>query len=166
MKKIVRYFSLFVINHFLCGTHFWSIKRFLLKISDILVGNNVKIVGPIYMKSCSDLEIGDNTWIGEKLVIAGNDKVVIGKNCDISSNVTFATGTHYISSSKRRAGQGYCKRIIIGDGCWIGINSTILSGVKIDSGVIVGACSCVNKSIDENILVGGIPAKKIRDLDE
>lgn len=165
MKKIVRYFSLFIINHFLCGTHFWSIKRLLLKIADIYVGNDAKIVGPIYIKSQASLSIGNNTWIGEKFTVAGNGKVYIGNQCDISSDVIFSTGTHKIGGSNRRAGKGYCENITVGNGCWIGIRSTILSGVNIGDGVVIGACSCVTKDVVDNQVAGGVPSHKIRNLE-
>lgn len=165
MKKLIRYFSLFIINHFLCGTHFWGLKRSLLKLSNINIEDDVKIVGPIYIKSQASLSIGSQTWIGENFNIAGNGKVTIGNNCDISSNVIFSTGTHEVSNSFRRAGIGYCENIIIGDGCWIGINSTLLSGVNIGNGVIIAACSCVNKNVLDNLMVGGVPAHMIKKLE-
>ncbi|OUQ04138.1 hypothetical protein B5E91_11510 [Thomasclavelia spiroformis] len=165
MKKIVRYFSLFIINHFLCGTHFWVIKRLLLKIAGIHTGNNVKVVGPIYIKSQASLSIGNQTWIGEKFTVAGNGNVYIGNHCDISSDVIFSTGTHKIACSNRRAGKGYCENIRVGDGCWIGIRSTILSGVNIGDGVVIAACSCVNRDVNNNLVVGGVPSHKIRNLE-
>lgn len=54
--------------------------------------------------------------------------------------------------------------VTIGDDVWIGGNVTILPGVTIGSNVVIAAGAVVTKDIPSNSLVGGIPAKKIRDL--
>lgn len=162
MKRKLRYLVLWIVNSFLSGNHFWKLKRFLLVACGIVVGNNTKIVGPIKIGTCADLIIGDNCWIGEHCVIYGNAKVSIGDNCDLAPNVSFATGTHEIGTHARRAGKGYCESISVGNGCWIGINSTILSGVNIADGCCIGACALVKHSFSEDSLVGGVPAKVIK----
>lgn len=56
--------------------------------------------------------------------------------------------------------------IIIGSNSWIGTNSIILPGVKLQEHTVVAAGSIVTKSFDEkNILIGGVPAKKIKKID-
>jgi maltose O-acetyltransferase len=52
--------------------------------------------------------------------------------------------------------------IIIGDDVWIGMDCTILGGVSIGNGSVVAAGSVVTKSIPDNVLVGGVPAKVIK----
>lgn len=56
--------------------------------------------------------------------------------------------------------------IRIEDGCWIGANVTILPGVTIKAGTVIAAGAVVIHDCDENALYGGVPAKKIRDLQE
>lgn len=55
------------------------------------------------------------------------------------------------------------KPIIIGNHVWIGMNAIILKGVKIGDGAIVSAGAVVNRDIPENTLVGGVPAKIIKE---
>ena len=82
--------------------------------------------------------------------------VSIGKNCDISDYVHFVTGTHEINTKEsglRRAGKGCFKNIEIGDNVWIGYRVTILPGVKIGDGAIIGAGCVVYKNVLEGELI-------------
>lgn len=56
------------------------------------------------------------------------------------------------------------KNIEIGKNVWIGANVTIVAGVTIGDNVIIGAGSIVTKDIEKNIIVAGVPAKKIKDI--
>lgn len=152
----------FLVNHVYVGTKFFGIKRCLLRKLGMEIGEDTKVVGPVF---CSgDLIVGRNCWLGKNLVINGNGKVFIGDNCDIAPEVTFLTGSHKIGKKERRAGEGYNDDIIVKEGSWIGARSTVLSGVAISSGAVVAACSCVVSNIEENSMVGGVPAKEIKKL--
>lgn len=153
------------INIFLCGNHFWTLKRLLLRFVCVKVGRQTKIVGPISIGICADLIIGDNTWVGKDLFVYGNSSVYIGSNCDIAPNVSFATGSHEIGGLDRRAGTGYCEPIKIGNGTWIGLRSIVLAGVNIGNGVIVGAGAVVTKSFNDNVMIAGVPAIVKKELD-
>ncbi len=166
MRNRIRGVVLFVLNHFFAVTRFWRFKNTLLRLVGVKIGSNVKIVCPLKMNVCSNLSIGDNTWIGKNLTILGNEDIEIGKNCDIAPEVVLATGTHEIGSAKRRAGNGYCKRIKIEDGCWIGARAMLLAGVHVKAGSIVAAGAVVTKEVISNVVVGGVPAKVIRELEE
>ncbi len=82
--------------------------------------------------------------------------IKIGKGTYIAPNVGLITSNHDpLSLSTHLSGQG----IIIGENCWLGMNSVILPGVQLGNGVIVGAGSVVNRSFTENnILIAGVPA--------
>ncbi|MFP7442673.1 acyltransferase [Bacillus infantis] len=164
MNKLVRILAIGFINHMLCTTRFWNTKRKLLTIAGIKVGKESKIVGPIHIGSVANLSIGDNCWIGSNIHIYGNGSVVIGDNCDLAPDISFVTGSHTIGTSERRAGNGLSYNILVQSGCWIGARATIMGDTVINNGVIVGACSLVNKDINDNTLVVGVPAKPVRNL--
>lgn len=164
IKKIIKAIVLFIINNFLSGTHFFSIKRGLFNLIGFKVGINSKIVGPI--KVFSNLEIGDNCWIGRNFQCEGNGEVIIKDNCDIGPNVTFLTGGHKIGDENRRAGIGEKYKIIIGKGCWICANSTLGKNIEIGDSCVVAACSCVLNSFFKNTLIGGVPGRKIKTYDK
>lgn len=166
IKRALRTFSIWCINNIFAGTRFFGVKRKLLKLADIPVGKNTKVVGPIYIGGVAKLTIGDNSWIGKNMEILGNGSVTIGDGCDIAPLVTFATGSHIISTNpKRRAGEGISFEINIENGCWIGVNTIITNNINIESGSVVGACSLVNKTISENTVCFGVPAKEHRKIE-
>lgn len=161
---IYRRFVLFLTNKILCGTvpRNFEIKRKLLISIGYKIGKNTKIVGPIECNA--NLTIGNNCWIGKNLTVEGNGTLIIGDNCDIAPQVTFLTGGHKIGDSLRRAGSGESYTIHIGDGVWIGAHSTILNNTTIGNSSVVAACSCVVKDVGENVIVGGVPAKRIKEI--
>ena len=93
-----------------------------------------------------------------------NDDIYIGSNVSIGMHCTFITTSHNIGSSTKRAGKTICSPIKIGDGSWIGGCCTILPGVTIGNGVVVGAGSLSTTDLEANGLYLGRPAKLIRRL--
>ena len=152
-------------NHLFCGTHFFAVKRALLSASGLKIGNNTKIVGPIYFGNVSDITIGEDCWIGKNLSIHGDGKVVIGDRCDLAPDVSILTGSHQIGDQSRRAGEGISFSVTVGDGCWIGAGVKITGDTNIGKGSVIGTCALVNKNIQPNVVVAGIPAKIIRELE-
>lgn len=145
--------------------HFFELRRNLLKIAGLKIGKGTRIAGKFYTTQ-PNIEIGENTWIGPNFTVYTNvdAKVIIGNCCDIAPNVIIDTGSHIIGDKLRRAGKGYSKDVIIGNGVWIGLRVTILAGIEISSGAIIAAGALVNKNVDKNTLVAGVPVKIIRKL--
>jgi maltose O-acetyltransferase len=154
---MIRYLVNILLN-LLPGSRFFAIKRFLLLLSGVNVGVNVRVMR-IRVEGVK-LIIGDNTFIGDETLIGGGESnVIIGKNCDISSRVSIITGTHKIGYIEKAAGEGYSEDIIIQDGVWIGFGATILHGVTVGKGSIIAAGSVVIKNVPSQVIVAGVPAK-------
>jgi len=126
------------------------------------IGKGTKIVGPI--ECFGHLKIGEDCWIGKNLKVNGNGNVIIGNRCDIAPEVTFQTGGHKIGDKSRRAGKGCIFTQIVKDGVWIGGRSTILNNTTIGEGCVIAGCACVTRDVEDNMLVGGVPARVIRRL--
>lgn len=112
------------------------------------------------------ISIGKNTFINYNNFFDLSDCITIGNNVRIAMCSRFITSTHKIGSSEMRGGVSKTAPIRIEDGCWIGANVTILPGVTIKAGTVIAAGAVVIHDCDENALYGGVPAKKIRDLQE
>lgn len=109
--------------------------------------------------------IGSGTFINYNCFFDTTALIHIGKSCDIAHHVKFYTATHEIGTPERRAGRGFGKPITIGDGVWIGANTTIIGGVTIGSGCLIAAGTVVTKDCLPDSLYAGVPAKLVRKLE-
>lgn len=111
--------------------------------------------------------IGENTRINGACIHAYN-KIEIGKNCLIAANTQIFDGSgHDLSMDdplNRINTIGNSKPIKIGDNVWIGINCIIMPGVNIGNDSVIAAGSVVVKDVPAKCLVGGNPAKIIKDF--
>lgn len=164
IKNRIRNVAIWGINHFLRFNGAWGIKRGLLRMTGMKIGKGTRIVGPLRIDICSNVTIGEDCWIGRNFAVHGNADVTIGDRCDIAPEVTFATGTHKVGGPERRAGEGYCQPIHVGNGCWLGIRAVLLAGVSIGDGNIIGAGAVLTRSTEANALYAGSPAKKVKDI--
>ena len=112
------------------------------------------------------LSIGENSFVSFDNFFDLTDRITIGSDVHIAMRCTFITSTHEIGPHERRASSEISAPIIIEDGCWIGGNVTVLPGVTIHKGAIIGAGSVVNKDCDSDKIYAGVPAREIRSLDE
>ena len=155
--------NLFLINHVFVGTRFFGVKRRLLNGIGNAIGEGTRVVGPIFCSA--KLIVGKNCWIGRQFAAEGNGTVTIGDNCDIAPQVTVLTGGHAIGDATRRAGEGQSYAAAIGSGTWVGARATIVGDVVVGNSCVVAACACVTKNVGDNVLIGGVPAKVIKELD-
>lgn len=139
------------------------------------LNENVVLQGPITFHYGRHTKIGKNTFINFNFTCQDDAAVEIGENCDIGPNVTIATPIHPMLPDERRAllcpdGVArrlcYAKPVKIGKGCWICANVTILPGVTVGEGCVIGAGSVVTRDIPANSFTAGNPCRVIRLLTE
>lgn len=159
IHSIYYYSILAIVNKMLVGTHFFKAKFILLNLIGIKLGEGTKIVAPIKMGRMAKLTIGKNCWIGSNFMVHGNGIVKVGDNCDLGPDIAILTGSHEISNQLRRAGKGITYNTDIGDGVWIGGKTTIINGANLEDGVVIGACSLINKDCERDAIYFGHPAK-------
>jgi acetyltransferase-like isoleucine patch superfamily enzyme len=115
------------------------------------------------------LKIGDDVGMSSVAIVCQNS-LMIGNHVKIGGNVViYDTDFHSLQSQHRKLidddrSNTITKPVIIGDNVFIGAHTTILKGVTIGNNSIVGACSVVTKSIPENQIWAGNPAKYIKDV--
>lgn len=116
------------------------------------------------------ITMGDHCSIGEYCHITAINSISIGNNVLTGRWVTISDNGHGMSikehldlaPTKRPL---YSKgRIVIEDNVWIGDKATILAGVHIGQGAVIAANSVVTTNVPPNAIVGGIPAKMIKQL--
>ena len=90
-------------------------------------------------------------------------KIIIGKGTYIAKNVGIITSNHDCYNLKKHK-EG--RDVVLGEECWIGMNSVILPGVRLGNKTIVGAGSVVTKSFENGrCVIAGNPARIIKNLD-
>jgi galactoside O-acetyltransferase len=113
----------------------------------------------------SSIYIDENTYIAPGVCIAGQGDIHIGKNCMIASHCGIYANNHVFTDLSLPVKQQGTTRegIIIEDDCWLGHGVTVLDGVKIGKGSIIGAGAVVSKNIPPYSIAVGVPAKVIKD---
>jgi acetyltransferase-like isoleucine patch superfamily enzyme len=112
----------------------------------------------------SYIEIGEETFIGPDVCIAGPGNIKIGKRCLIAAHTgIFANNHNFTDPTKPIKYQGIsCKGIIIENDCWLGHKVTVLDGVTIGEGCVIGAGAVVTKDIPPYSIAVGVPARVIK----
>lgn len=117
----------------------------------------------VYIGDGTKLKIGTNCQINEHVYIQGAN---IGNDVMIAPNVTIISHRHIIDRTDIPMNmQGHESNLIvtIEDDVWIGRNVVIMPGITIHKGSVVAAGSIVTKDVPPYCIVGGVPAKKIKD---
>ncbi len=137
----------------------------------IILGNNVGIgaysrliVATSFNYIGERISIGDNVGIGEFAYLGGAGGLHIGNDCIIGQYFSCHPENHnYNDTDSPIRLQGVTRKgIYVGNNCWIGSKVTILDGVTIGEGCIIAAGAVVTKSFPANIVIGGVPAKMLK----
>ena len=111
-----------------------------------------------------NLYMGRRCLLGVDCFIDLAGKIIIDDYVTIGAQSMLITGGHDIGPPQNRLGALKPQPIRIGEGVWLGARTTILPGVTIGDGAIVGAGAVVTKDVPANSLVAGVPAQVIRFL--
>lgn len=132
-----------------------------------IIGNSVdETVGlfpPFYTDCGKNIHVGKNVFINSGCRFQDQGGITIGDGVLIGHNVVLATLNHDINPRKRST--LHPAPIVIGDYVWIGANATVVPGVTIGDGAIVAAGAVVTKDVPPNVIVGGVPAKIIKKIE-
>lgn len=122
-----------------------------------------------YAMYCSNIYIGKNVVIRPGSVLEADEyaKIILSDDVMLGPSVHFYVNDHKFERHDiPLSQQGYfpSQDINVGPGAWIGANSTILCGVTIGKNAVVAAGSVVVKDVPDFTIVGGVPAKKIKEF--
>lgn len=134
------------------------LRRFFYRVAGIKIGKGSTIHTGARFYNPKNIQIGNDSIIGEGAVLDGRANLIIGNHVDVASEVMIYNSQHDINDEKFRA---TCESVIIEDYVFIGPRAIILPGVTLKRGAVVGAGAVVTHDVQENSIVGGVPAKEI-----
>ena len=129
-------------------------------------GEHVTILAPFYTDYGYNCRIGEETFLNHNAYLMDGAPITIGKHCFIGPNCGMYTPNHPLVAEERNQGLEQARPITIGDNVWIGADVTILPGVTIGEGSVIGAKSVVTKDIPPNVIALGNPCRVLRAITE
>jgi acetyltransferase-like isoleucine patch superfamily enzyme len=139
-----------------------EIRDLLSQITGTEIDESVAIFTPLYINYGKHTKIGKNVFINFDCTFLDLGGITIEDGVLIAPKVSLLSEGHPISPDKRYS--LVPKPIHIKKNAWIGANATILQGVTIGENAVVAAGSVVSKDIPDNVIVGGAPAKIIKEI--
>lgn len=119
---------------------------------------------PFYTDFGKNITVGKNVFINAGCKFQDQGGIFIDDGALIGHGVVLATLNHDLAPEKRQA--LHPAPIHIGKGVWIGANATVLAGVTIGDHAVVAAGAVVTKDVPARGIVGGVPARFIKFIDE
>ncbi|MDN3658903.1 acyltransferase [Ferruginibacter paludis] len=114
----------------------------------------------------AEIVIGDNVNSNNNLILCAAQLIEIGNDTLIGQGVSIIDHEGHGMAPDKRGEVGEIGKVIIGRNVWIGNNVTILKNSEIGDNTIVGAGAIVTGKFPANVIIGGVPAKIIRQLYE
>lgn len=149
----------------------WLFDRYratLYRLAGIRVGRGSTLYGPVHVRpygGCRCVTIGADTFLNiDTAFTVVYDGVRIGDRVQIGPRVRFETMGHGLVYVPGKGRGRTSAPIVVEDEVWIGANAVILQGVTVGRGAVAAAGAVVNRDVASHTLVGGVPARLLRDL--
>lgn len=129
------------------GSRWWcpaGLRVAILRAFGATVGEGVVVRHRVRIHWPWKLTVGDHTWIGEGAWILNLEPVTLGSDVCISQDVLLCTGSHDASSPTFEYDNA---PIVVEDGAWVAARATVLRGVRIGAGAVVGATALVTRDV-------------------
>ncbi len=140
----------------------------VLRWAGFRIGFGTSFAGMPAMSGSGDLRprvrFGAHCWINTGLRLDARDAITLGDHVVIGPDVMFVTSTHDYGGPDHRAGRLTAAPIVVEAGAWLGARCTILPGVTVGRGAVIAAGAVVHRDVPPNTLVGGVPARVLREL--
>jgi acetyltransferase-like isoleucine patch superfamily enzyme len=107
------------------------------------------------------IEIGDGCSFANFVILDAHDRISIGSNCMFANNVVIATATHDPNVDPMNRTM-VTRPVSIGSNVWFGIGATVLPGLTIGDGAIIGASAVVTRDVPARAIVLGVPGRVTR----
>ena len=147
---------------------FGRLRALVYRLFGVAVGRGAIILGKLELSGDPPahrrLQIGERCMINTPCFIELAADVRIEDDVNLGHHVVLTTSGHLVGESIRRAGLLRASPIVLEQGCWLGAGVTVLPGVRVGRGAVVAAGALVHRDVPPNTLVGGVPARVLREL--
>lgn len=145
-----------------------GLKAKLYRWAGVKVGQGVEFFQGIKVQGIGELEIGDRAFIGHEVLFMLNEgsKVIVEESAIIGSRSIVMTGFHPVTPDGERvlSREGTSSIVRIGRGCSVSTACRVLPGITVGEMALVAAGATITKDVAPYTLVGGCPAKLIKNL--
>ncbi|OMP66493.1 maltose acetyltransferase domain-containing protein [Domibacillus epiphyticus] len=128
-------------------------------------GENIYIEPTFRCDYGYNIHAGENFYANFDCIILDVCEVRIGDNCFMAPGVHIYTAAHSLDPYERISGAEYGKPVTIGNNVWIGGGAIINPGIQIGDNVVIASGAVVTKDVPDHVVVGGNPAKIIKQLE-
>lgn len=142
------------------------LRYIFLKNSAEAVGMNVSVQPGVYLLNIDKLRIGDNVSIHPMCYLDAQGRIEIGNDVSIAHGSSILSTNHNWDNPSVAIKYNKVKaaKVIIQNNVWIGCGVRILAGVAIGTRSVIAAGSVINKDVESNTVVAGVPAKIIKSI--
>jgi maltose O-acetyltransferase len=160
MKDFLLHLLLYSFNSIVTYLPNHAIRRFFLKnFMGVEIGQGSSLHMGLKLYTYGHISIGSHCVIDRDCALDGRGEIILGNNVNISPEVMILTAYHDPDSPDFA---GVEKPVVIEDYAWLATRAMVLPGVKIGRGAIVAAGAVVTKNVEPYAIVGGNPARVIR----
>lgn len=127
-------------------------------------GQYIYVNPPLYVDYGRHISMGENVYCNMDCLFLDVNTITIGNNVMFGPRVSLYTAGHPIDAEVRISDLEFGLPIVIEDNVWVGGSATILPGVTVGKNSIVASGAIVTKDVPANCIVGGNPARVLREI--
>jgi acetyltransferase-like isoleucine patch superfamily enzyme len=139
------------------------VRAILSRITGTPVDESTTLFAPFYTNLGRFIKLGKHVFINHACSFLDMGGITLEDHVLIGPQVKLITENHPLSPADRRS--MLCKPILIKRNAWIGAGATILPGVTVGENAVVAAGAVVSRDVPDNVVVAGIPAKIVKEID-
>lgn len=166
-RVIFNHFAISIGNSLPRYSVFNKIRPILYRIAGLNIGYGTTITGPLSLRAdtTQKIFIGNYCYFNSETRFGCQDSnIEIGNHVIVGPRVSFESASHNIIFEEGIGRGLFTKKIIIEDKVWIGAGVILLQGITVGEGAVVAAGAVVNKDVKKYTVVGGVPAKLIKEI--
>ena len=139
-----------------------ALRALFSELTGKAVDGSFRLFPPIYTDYGRNITVGKNVFINSCCCFQDQGGITIGDGCLIGHRVVIATLNHILEPA-RRAGM-IPQPVVLGRNVWVGAGAVLLPGVTVGDNAVIAAGAVVSKDVPANTIVGGVPAKVIKNI--